>query len=116
VNISHPTFSLWNFIVNTTAITTMTLVTLVRTTKNPNPGQERGHHHIIKITLFGNEHLIDARLSSTRSLFAADGPPGEIGLDSTGGHQESSDMSRNIAKTFSGLIKLMICTLTETTD
>ena len=72
--------------------------------KELNPGQERGQHHIINSALFVNEHLIDVRLSSTRSLFAADGPPGEIGLDSTGGHQESSDMSRNTAKTFSGLI------------
>jgi len=39
-----------------------------------------------------------------------------MGLDSTGGHQESSDMSRNTAKTFSGLSKLIRGTLIETTD
>jgi len=49
-------------------------------------------------------------------LFAVDGPTGEGRLHTTGGHKESSVMSRNKAKTFAGLMKLITGTLTETTD
>ena len=49
-------------------------------------------------------------------MFAVDGPTGEGRLHTTGGHKESSVMSRNKAKTFAGLMKLITGTLTETTD